>query len=219
MASSTGGRRRQAGRAPLTRERVLDAALALIDRSGPTALSMRKLGAELGVEAMSLYNHVTSKADVLDGVVGVLWREVEAHAGTVDGDWRRQAYALAGAIRRVAHAHPQAYPLVLTRGVLPDELLRVGGRLLGALRRAGFADLATPAMLTLASYATAQALAEVTWPANRAAEAPGDTGRPPVVGVDDQLPQHDRASPFALGLDLLIEALERRLSERASPSD
>ena len=64
-------------RIPLTRERVLKAAIALADRDGAEALSMRKLGQELGVEAMSLYNHISNKDDLLDGVVDAMVGEIE----------------------------------------------------------------------------------------------------------------------------------------------
>lgn len=160
-----------ADREPLSRQRVLEAALALIDRDGEAGLSMRKLGAEVGVEAMSLYNHVADKDDVLDGVVALLWQEVDARAAP-GGTWQQEAREFAAAVRATAHAHPHAYPLVLTRGVLPSELLAISGRLLTALRAAGFGDLAADAMLALGSHVTSQALAELSWFAG----SPGESG-------------------------------------------
>jgi AcrR family transcriptional regulator len=71
-------------RAPLSRERVLDAALALADESGVESLSMRKLAKELGVEAMSLYNHVASKEDLLNGLVDRVFAEIEPPSPDVD---------------------------------------------------------------------------------------------------------------------------------------
>lgn len=216
MSSPPPSRPPRTDRAPLTREQILDAALAVIDRDGLEGLNMRKLGAEVGVEAMSLYNHVGGKEDVLDGVVALLWHEVESRMGP-DGPWQQQARALAGAIRDTAHAHPHGYPLVLTRGVLPSEVIRLGGQLLTSLREAGFGELAPCAMLTIASHATSQALAEVSWYGGRATdEAPvgGDVAQWPVlVDIDDELPQHDAHTPFAFGLELLIEALETRLAD------
>lgn len=214
---SSPGRSSRANRAPLTRQRILDAALAVIDRDGLDGLNMRKLGAEVGVEAMSLYNHVGGKEDVLDGVVALLWHEVESRMNR-DGSWQQQARALAGAIRDTAHAHPHGYPLVLTRGVLPSEVIGLGRQLLASLREAGFGELAPRAMLTIASHATSQALAEVSWYGARAThDAPavgGDAPQwPPLVDIDDELPQHDAHTPFAFGLELLIEALEARLGD------
>lgn len=199
------------GREPLSRDQVMAAALGVIDRDGPEGLSMRRLGAELGVEAMSLYHHVTGKADVLDGVVHLLWDEIDAGVADTSGSWQQQARMLGAAVRHTAHAHPRAYPLVLTRGVLPDGLGRVGDRLQQALVDVGFGTLARPAMLTLSAHATSQALAEVTWPGVRddAANVPA---APATIG--QELPLHDAHSPFALGLELLIEALAARLAQQ-----
>src|SRR5437870_7126153 len=73
-------------RAALTRERILRAAISLADRDGIELLSMRKLGQKLGVEAMSLYNHVRNKVDMLDGMVDIVFGEIELPASGVD--WR-----------------------------------------------------------------------------------------------------------------------------------
>ena len=202
-------------RAPLTRERILRAALELIDRDGESGLSMRKLGAELGVEAMSLYNHVADKGAVLDGVVELLWEEAAAKV-TDTGQWQSQARTLAAAIRATAHAHPGAYPLVMTRGVLPQALFRLGGQLLSALRDGGFGELAPHALLALSSHATSQALAEVTWHAEPppSGEVADVEQWPPIVGPADELPRYDVDAAFTLGLELMIEALEARLARQ-----
>ncbi|MEZ5231574.1 MAG: TetR/AcrR family transcriptional regulator C-terminal domain-containing protein [Acidimicrobiales bacterium] len=101
-------------RPPLSRARVLETALLLIDDAGLEALSMRKLGAALGVEAMSLYNHVASKDDLLAGVADLLLESVEIPAG--DEDWRASVRALCNAVRQVGIAHPRAFPLLVTQG-------------------------------------------------------------------------------------------------------
>ena len=82
-----------ARRAPLTRERVLRAAIALADQSGIESLTMRRLGQELGVEAMSLYNHVANKDDILDGIVDLVLSDIDVPA---DGDRLEDAHASAG---------------------------------------------------------------------------------------------------------------------------
>jgi TetR/AcrR family transcriptional regulator, tetracycline repressor protein len=99
-----------AERPPLSRERIVTAALALIDAHGVEALSMRKLGAYLGVEAMSLYNHVASKEDLLDGVVDRLLESVVVPPGS--GSWRDDVLALCRSVRSMGHAHPRAFPLL-----------------------------------------------------------------------------------------------------------
>src|SRR5690242_5368349 len=76
-----------ARRAPLSRDQVLEAAVTLADEGGIDALSMRKLGQALGVEAMSLYNHVAGKSDLLDGMVDVVFGEIGLPAG--DGGWKQ----------------------------------------------------------------------------------------------------------------------------------
>ena len=122
-------------RKPLSRDRVLHAAVALADDAGLGALSMRRLGQELGVEAMSLYNHVANKDDLLDGITGVVLGEIELPD---DGDWkealRRHALSAHGVFRR----HPWACNLALS----PDRTVPVSVRradwMLGCLRGAGF---------------------------------------------------------------------------------
>jgi AcrR family transcriptional regulator len=214
-----------ADREPVTRPRVLEAALAVIDRDGVEGLSMRKLGAEVGVEAMSLYNHVADKDDVLDGVVALLWEEV-AERTAPGPTWQQQVRALAAAIRATAHAHPHAYPLVLTRGVLPSELLEISGRLLATLQEAGFGDIAGDAMVALGSHATSQALAELSWYGPRedggdasagepAGASDGTAGSPETLEAEAvrALAECDTDRQFAFSLELLIDGLEARLAQ------
>src|ERR687894_3158370 len=107
-----------AGRQPLNRRRVLEEAVRFADREGLEALTMRKLGAELGVEAMSLYNHVPNKGALLDGMVEVLLGEVEIPPRSKDWEVRvRDGYR---AFRRLAHEHPNVFPLLVQR---PPETL------------------------------------------------------------------------------------------------
>jgi len=99
-------------RAPLTRDRVVNGALEFIDANGVTALSMRKLGAELGVEAMSLYNHIPSKAALIDAVTELLYVEIlEGYEPEEDWTWEQRARAIAHAYRQVALRHPQSFGL------------------------------------------------------------------------------------------------------------
>src|ERR671913_1313899 len=105
-------------RQPLSRQRILEAAVRFVDREGLEALSMRKLGSELGVEAMSLYNHVPNKDALLDGMVEVLLGELEVPAESQSWEERiRQGY---GAFRRLAHRHPNVFPLLVNRP--PDTM-------------------------------------------------------------------------------------------------
>ncbi|MER6082815.1 TetR/AcrR family transcriptional regulator C-terminal domain-containing protein [Streptomyces sp. NPDC001833] len=105
------GRGRRLG---LTRDKVIDAAVAAIDRDGPDSFSLRKLAGELGVEVMSLYNHVPNKDALLDGVAEALLGGVDL-SGADAGTWQERARAYAAAFRAAALRHPKAFTLVLTR--------------------------------------------------------------------------------------------------------
>ncbi|CCK25924.1 hypothetical protein BN159_1545 [Streptomyces davaonensis JCM 4913] len=130
----------------LSRERVLTSALELVDREGLSALSMRRLGGELGVEAMALYRYASSKDALLDGLVEALYLELEERlADLTDGepDWRAALHRIARATYEVCLAHPQAVPLLSTRMLAvplarrPPAVLRDHERVLTLLRDAG----------------------------------------------------------------------------------
>ncbi len=124
-------------RRPLTRERVLEAALRLVDEEGLGALTMRALGTRLGVDPMSVYRHVPGKAALRDGIGELLWAELEGSTET-DPDWRLSMRSLATAIRRLAREHPNAYPLLLAGKVSPVPGLRLHESHLEALQAAGY---------------------------------------------------------------------------------
>ncbi len=104
-------------RVPLTRHRVAGAALDLIDAQGLDGLSMRKLGVSLGVEAMSLYNHVSSKDDLLLAVTDELYVKILVSYGEPAGDWRVKARRMAAGYVHIAGEHPNAIPLLVERPV------------------------------------------------------------------------------------------------------
>src|SRR5579883_3445636 len=119
----------------LTRQRVLEAALRLIDQEGLEGFSMRKLGAMLGVEAMSLYNHVESKQALFDGVIELLIVQApfpEQRSGTP----REELWAFAHAFRDVLRAHPRVLPLVATSPLRTRASLVILDRLLETIHQA-----------------------------------------------------------------------------------
>jgi AcrR family transcriptional regulator len=124
-------------RQPLNRRRVLEAALALVDREGLAELTIRRLGLELGVEGMSLYRHVADKDAVLDGIVELLWAELPASPDG-EGDWRPALRELAAGLRGVCGRHPAAAPLLVSRNFINAPALRCYDAYLTVLRRAGF---------------------------------------------------------------------------------
>jgi AcrR family transcriptional regulator len=155
----------------LSRERVLATALEVVDREGLGALSMRRLGAELGVEAMALYRYAAGKEDLLDGLVEALYLELEdtlaadreAGPSSVDGSapspttvkasrhappWRAELHRIARATYSVALRHPHAVPLLATRMLAvplarrPAAVLRDHERVLTLLHQAGLEDAA-----------------------------------------------------------------------------
>ncbi|MGB2874475.1 MAG: TetR/AcrR family transcriptional regulator C-terminal domain-containing protein, partial [Gaiellaceae bacterium] len=123
-------------RLPLSRERILHAALELVDEGGIESLTMRKLGQALGFEAMSLYNHVANKDDVIDGILDLVLDESElpSPSGAWDRAVRSSAVSVHGALRR----HPWASAVLMAPGRLRPARLRYMDSLLGRLREAGF---------------------------------------------------------------------------------
>jgi AcrR family transcriptional regulator len=119
----------------LTRKLVLEAALQLIDREGLEGFSMRKLGTALGVEAMSLYNHIESKEALFDGIIEILLLQV-ASPEKPDATPHDELWAFAHSYRDILRAHPRVLPLVATRQLRTRATLAILERLLAALRRA-----------------------------------------------------------------------------------
>ncbi len=137
MAKSNGSSTHQ----PLNRERILRTALRLVDRDGVDALSMRRLASELGVEAMSLYNHIPNKAALLDGVTKIILDEINP-AVAATGLWEERIQAITSEFRRVALAHPAAFILLATRPVASTVALQAFETGLALLADVGF-DSAT----------------------------------------------------------------------------
>jgi AcrR family transcriptional regulator len=130
---------------------VLRAAVLLADEDGIEALTMRKLGLKLGVEAMSLYNHVASKDDLLDGVVDLVVGEIDLPADTTD--WKAAMRARAVSARAVFSRHPWASAMIDSRQSSGPARLRYFDWVLGTLRRAGFTlEQAARAFSVLDSY-------------------------------------------------------------------
>jgi AcrR family transcriptional regulator len=140
-------------RAPLTQERIVDAALRVMDAEGLEAVTMRRIGRELGVEAMSLYNHVEDKDDILNGVTERVMTEFESPP--FSGDWLEDARAMAREWRRLLGLHPSVCQLLAERHKPLEGLAsyRAMDAALGLLRSAGLSDRdAAQAFNALGSY-------------------------------------------------------------------
>jgi AcrR family transcriptional regulator len=208
----------------LNRERVLRAAVALADAGGIESLTMRKLGVELGVEAMSLYNHVANKSDLLDGMIDVVFGEIALPGG--DPGWREAMRTRALSAREVLTRHRWAIGLMESRTSPGPATLRHHDTVIGVLRAAGFSvALTAHAYSALDSYIYGFAMQEPSLPFHGAEEAAAVTqaimaqfagGEYPhltEIAVEHVMqPGYDYGDEFSYGLDLILDGLERDLA-------
>ena len=150
----------EARRVPLSRPLIAEAAVRLVDREGLSALSMRRLGSELGVEAMSLYSHFSTKEEILNEVVDLLFRDVELPRESAD--WEEYSRELFSAVRRVLLAHPNTVPLLVTRYPRSRPALAPIEASVRSLRQAGFdAPAALDGYRVLMSFTVGYLMQEV----------------------------------------------------------
>jgi AcrR family transcriptional regulator len=213
-------------RTPLSRDRVLHAAVEFADGSGLDALSMRKLGEAVGVEAMSLYTHVANKDDLLDGMIDIVFGEVDLPSSK--DDWKTAMRDRAFAIRRALSRHRWAIGLMESRKSPGPATLRHHDAVIGCLRNAGFSiELAAHAYSALDSYIYGFALQERGLPFDTPDEtaelAQAIMGQFPTgeyphlaeLATEHVLrPGYDYGKEFEFGLDLILDGLARN-SERA----
>ena len=213
-------------RGRLSRDTVLRAAVDLADRSGFDALTMRKLGEELGVEAMSLYNHVANKSDLLDGMIDFVFGEIDLPT-TTDLGWRTAMRRRAISARAALSRHPWAVGRMESRTTPGPATLAHHDKVLGILRAAGFSvALAAHAYSVLDSYIYGFALQAPSLPFDTGQ----DTGRDSVkvtqaimtrftsgqyphlteMAVEHVLqPGYDYVHEFEFGLDLILDGVEK----------
>ncbi len=208
-------------RAPLSRERVLRAAVALADESGIASLTMRKLGEAVGVEAMSLYNHVANKDDLLDGMIDVVFAEIGLPSA--DADWKTAMRQRGISVRGVLSRHRWAIGLMESRTSPGPANLRHHDAVIGTLRNAGFSiELAAHAYSALDSYIYGFAMQEPSLPFDTPQETvevaqaimaqlpAGEYPHLTELTIEHVLqPGYDYANEFEYGLDLILDGLER----------
>ena len=221
LTSLKSPRRSPPARAPLTRERVLRAAIRLADRHGIDSLSMRNLGQALGVEAMSLYNHVKNKEDLLDGMVDVVYGEIDLPGTGVD--WRTAMRQRAVSVHQVLLRHPWALPLMESRSSPGPANLRHHNAVLGVLRNAGFSvEMAGHAYSVIDGYLYGFTLTDVALPvrnsqalakvAGNILQAAGDNRYPHLAEMTLRYaanPGYNFGAEFEYGLDLILDAIQR----------
>jgi AcrR family transcriptional regulator len=217
VTAETGTVRRE----PLSRDRVLRAAVALADEGGIGALSMRRLGEALGVEAMSLYNHIAGKDDLLNGMIDLVFGEIDLPA--CEGDWKSAMRQRAISAREVLGRHRWAIGLMESRASPGPATLQHHDAVLGCLRAGGFSlEMTAHAYALLDSYIYGFALQEASLPF----ETPEETSE---VAQDifgqftaDQYPYlteltvnhvlqpgYSFGHEFEIGLDLILDGLAR----------
>jgi AcrR family transcriptional regulator len=207
---------------PLSRDRILTAAVRLADEHGIHAVTMRRVAARLGAKPMSLYNHVADKGDILDGMVDRVIEQVDL---ADDGaDWREAMRRRAASARQVFRHHPWAPALLDSRTSSGPSRLRYLDRVLGTLVRAGFAlDHAARAFSLLDSYVYGFGIQQVnftegsTLPPEQRAEAllaaiPIETF-PYLHRMATQaaVAEYDAEADFAFGLEVILDGLARTL--------
>jgi AcrR family transcriptional regulator len=222
---------RTEARVPLSKERVLGAAVKLADEGGIDALTMRNLAHALGVEAMSLYYHVASKDEVLDGIAEVILGEIHEVVSTIEGppdgvDWKTAMRQRILSARQVLLRHPWAAGVIETRTAMSLEAVKYFDEVLGLFRAGGFSyDMAHHAMHALGSRALGFTQ-ELFEPDN--ADAGDEQATAMLEQMADKIPHivemlmevsHgdpestlgwcDDQVEFEFGLDLILDGLER----------
>jgi AcrR family transcriptional regulator len=210
---------RARSRLPLGRDRILRAALALVDEGGLESLTMRKLGQKLGFEAMSLYNHVANKDDVLDGILDLVLDETEVPSPT--GDWDAAIRTSAVSVHEALRRHPWACAPLMSARVRPARLRYIDS-LLGRLRGAGFsAETTYTAYHVLDAHILGFSLWQAghSYDAARASDIEATFERMIPPAEYPYLHEHGRqhftegphreVSAFEFGLDLILEGLKK----------
>jgi AcrR family transcriptional regulator len=212
---------------PLSRELIVRTAVELIERDGIEAVSMRRLAAELGTGAMSLYNHVPNKAALLDAIAEYILADLEFAADPAV-DWREAARSMARGFREVAHRYPRCVMVVVSRqpnstaGMRPVELA------LATARAAGFDGRdAVRVMRAVVNYVLGCLVHEAGQTEARSASDsrplvdPAALDAAGMVNVRELLPalaEHDFEADFEFGLELLVSALDALARTGSAPS-
>ncbi len=207
-------------RAPLSRERALSAAIAIADADGIDSLTMRKLAQALGVEAMSLYHHVENKSDILDGMVDMVFAEIDLPPE--GGDWKAGMRLRAESVRAVLTRHPWALSIMESRTSPGLATLRHHDAVLGCFRSGGFSVvMAAHAFSLLDSYIFGFVMQELNLPFDDSDDlkevvgaimpqlSPVDFPHLVELTVEHVLkPGYTYGAEFDYGLGLILDALE-----------
>ncbi len=207
---------------PLSRERVLAAALAIVDEEGLDALSMRRLGQALNVEAMSLYRHVDGRGALLDGIHETILAELDDPGASPT--WMEAVREYARAFRSVLIAHPHAIILFATRPAVTPASLDYVEKSLTVLRGAGFGVLAAvSAMQTVVTFVVGHVLStHAVTPDDEQTSPPYFELAPKfprIAEAAEVLAEHDKDDEFEFGLDAVVLGLAMKLHEGDDDDD
>jgi len=207
-------------RTPLSRERVVQGATAVADAGGLSGLTIRSLATELGIKPMSVYHYVANKDEILDGIVDLVYSEIEPP--TVGGEWRPEMQRRARSARLVLGRHPWSIALLQSRLNPGPATLRHHDAVIGTLRAAGFSIEATAhAFALLDSYIHGFALSEASLPIG-GPETVAEIVEPMMASFfsPDAYPHlleftmehiikpgYDFGAEFEIGLDLILDGL------------
>jgi AcrR family transcriptional regulator len=222
------GSERPQPREPLSRERVLRGAVAVADAGGLASLTIRSLAQALGVKPMSVYHHVANKDEILDGIVDLVFSEIELPSAA--GDWRAEMRRRALSARGVLSRHPWAIGLMESRTTPGAATLRHHDATIGTLRGAGFSvEMAAHAYALLDSFVYGFALQEASLPF-KGPETVADVAEPITqrfsadeyphlleMATDYILrPGYDFGDEFEFGLGVILDGLTRSLPKHGS---
>ncbi len=210
---------------PLTRNRIITAAMNLIEAEGPQALSMTRLATELGCGLVPLYRHVPSTSALLDGIAATIASGMQA-GPPAGASWADQMRAQARAIRQAGRTCPRCSVAVAGRAPATAAMLRPTEHALAILRTAGFCGRdAVRIVRAVTAYLTGSLLAEVGGAPGLGAELGGDDEHrprlrpaefPQVTSLAADLAQADPDADFELGLDLLVLGMDALLAARGA---
>ncbi|MFF2494659.1 TetR/AcrR family transcriptional regulator [Agromyces sp. NPDC058064] len=218
-----------ARRTPLSRERIIAAAMQVADEGGLAAVSMRSVGKALGAEAMSLYHHVAGKEELLDLLADAAFEEIPLLE--TDSPWRAAMVDRADAMRAVLTAHPWALGLLESRTNPGQAVMRHHDRVLGVLRNGGFdLALAAHAYSVLDAYIYGFVLTELTLPFTpdegadafaEGLELPADEYPHLAEMLEQMVLGHDYefGDEFGYGLELVLDQLELRLAAQRAGAE
>ncbi|MEO0645607.1 MAG: TetR/AcrR family transcriptional regulator C-terminal domain-containing protein [Cyanobacteria bacterium J06650_10] len=219
MKDSMAKQQKAQTREPLSRERVLTQALQLADESGIEVLSMRKLAEALGVKAMSLYNHVKNKDDIIDGLVDIVASEIELP--DINADWQSSMRKRANSAHDVLLRHPWATMEMVSRVNIGPAMLRYIDATIGCLREAGFSfEMADHAWNAMDAHIYGFTLQELNFPfeaeeysevaENYISLIPADK-YPYMNGMTQQVMsgEYNGIHDFEFGLNLILDGLDR----------